>query len=770
MNNNTYKNGNEKFIKNDEIDLKEVWKSIIRKKKIVILTTSFIFLIGTFNTLKNRIFNPIYSGTFLLLINDPLNSGGDEVAPATLAFYSNLATSSTNNDVPTLVTFLKSPYLLDDISNKYDLTSKSLSNLLDISQVKTSNEFADGVLEVTININNFEKGEDLLKDLSNVYLDSALDQKRQRLKDGIDFLNDQEPIMRKRTQEIQDKLANFRRENLLIEPIADGQTIKDFENELNQKITNLELSINKIKQIRDKVSKGLLSARSFKDTVLFDGGGLEISSEDSISLDQLILLEKEIEIARSKFTEESNYIKSLRSRLNTVKPRLIESQLSSLDNAIYLKEIDLKESEYQKNKILNLLTKNPELINIYNTLQEELEIASENLVGLISAKESFQLEIAQSSVPWKIISPPTMNPIPVKPSIPKGIGYSGIFAIIVGSTIGLIRDRLDHVFHEPNEVKEALNKPILGNIPFVSFMQGSREKQSKIIDLFENQNEIKKIDKKKNYERFIWQESMRNISTSLRFLNTDLQVKSIAITSSSPAEGKSSAVILLAKALSDLDLKVLLIDSDLRKPQLHYRLGLNNLQGLSNLLTNKNLKFNDLIQPVDGEGKWFVLTAGQKVPDPTRLFSSKRMSDLTSQISADDTFDYIIYDTPPSVGFADPAIISSKLDGYILLVSIFNVDRDLPKIVIKKMDSLGASNLGIITNNQIKSELIQSTKDFAYKDYADYYSNNVEDLKNAGNYDEELRSNKQIFNSFYKNKIIKKALNKINEFLKWIDR
>ena len=86
-----------------------------------------------------------------------------------------------------LVTFLKSPYLLDDISRKYNLSSKSLSNMIDISQVKTSNELADGVLNVTINIDNLEKGGSLIKDLGNVYLESALEQKRQRLEDGIKF-------------------------------------------------------------------------------------------------------------------------------------------------------------------------------------------------------------------------------------------------------------------------------------------------------------------------------------------------------------------------------------------------------------------------------------------------------------------------------------------------------------------------------------------------------------------------------------------------------
>ena len=91
---------------------------------------------------------------------------------------------------------------------------------------------------------------------------------------------------------------------------------------------------------------------------------------------------------------------------------MLESQLSTLDEAIYLKQIDLDEVQKQKDRILAVFRQKPDLINEYNSLQEELEISSQNLVSLIAARENFQLEIAQSTIPWKIISPAIMDPIP----------------------------------------------------------------------------------------------------------------------------------------------------------------------------------------------------------------------------------------------------------------------------------------------------------------------------------------------------------------------
>ena len=96
------------------------------------------------------------------------------------------------------------------------------------------------------------------------------------------------------------------------------------------------------------------------------------------------------------------------------------------------------------------------------------------------------------------------------------------------------------------------------------------------------------------------------------------------MTSSVPKEGKSLINIFLYETLSEMDLKVLQIDADLRKPQVHSRLGLNNLTGLSNLLTNPELTLSDVKQSVPGFKNWDVITAGTKPPDPTRLLTRKK--------------------------------------------------------------------------------------------------------------------------------------------------
>ena len=204
--------------------------------------------------------------------------------------------------------------------------------------------------------------------------------------------------------------------------------------------------------------------------------------------------------------------------------------------------------------------------------------------------------------------------------------------------------------------------------------------------------------KNEQYERFFYQEAFRNLYTSIRFLDTDKNLKSIVLTSSLPAEGKSLINILFAKTLSDLGEKVLLIDADLRKPTLHTKLGINNLKGLSNLLTNKELSTSKVIQKIPGNKNWSVLTAGIKPPDPTRLLSSKRLKDLINEL--EDEFDLVLFDTPPVSHMSDAILVSKNTSGIILLVTLFATDRKIPLDSLNRIKSSNSPILGFVSNLQ----------------------------------------------------------------------
>ena len=264
---------------------------------------------------------------------------------------------------------------------------------------------------------------------------------------------------------------------------------------------------------------------------------------------------------------------------------------------------------------------------------------------------------------------------------------------------------------------------------------------------------------------------MNFLITSIRFLSTDNQLRSIIISSSVPAEGKSLINILLSKTFSESGKKVLLIDADLRKPQLHYRIGINNLKGLSNIINDSKSSISEVIQTVPNYPNWDIITAGIRPPDPTRLLGSERFKQIKKELYQANEYDLIIWDTPPLLGLADASLIAEDTDGIILLISLAKVDRSLPKETILRAKNSGLNILGLLTNN-IK-DYSNPNNPYYYgtygygnyfpgKEYAEYA--NIEDDDKEVNTKSQSESDKNNINKYQS---YLKTLGK--RFLKWLD-
>ena len=184
-----------------------------------------------------------------------------------------------------------------------------------------------------------------------------------------------------------------------------------------------------------------------------------------------------------------------------------------------------------------------------------------------------------------------------------------------------------------------------------------------------------KQKKKTIYENFIYQESLRNLFTSIKFSSTDENLKVITLTSCIPKEGKSLINILLSNTIADIGKKVVLIDADMRKPQIHKRFAINNIFGLSNYLSDSSMNYKDICQEI--KPNLSVITSGTIPPDPTRLLVSSRMNTLIEDLQNKEKFDFIIIDAPPILGLSDSLLLADKSDCLILLVSLNNVNKKL---------------------------------------------------------------------------------------------
>ena len=277
-----------------------------------------------------------------------------------------------------------------------------------------------------------------------------------------------------------------------------------------------------------------------------------------------------------------------------------------------------------------------------------------------------------------------------------------IISLALGSAVAYARDRLDVVFHNDSELQEQIGLPLLAHVPYIESLAVSNNKLNSLFDAGVGSGDVGLNNY--SYGRFYFQEAFRNLVTSLRLSAESSKLGSLAITSSVPSEGKSTIIALLAKTYSDFGSRVLLIDADMRLPQIHKRLGLNNLTGLSNILTTNAKSWQDCVQCPDGWPNVGVITAGIIPPDPPRLLASQAMKQLIADIKKQNQYDLILIDLPPVMGLSDSLIAASYFDAVALVVSIGKVDRRLPSLAVARIKECSSCCIGVIANQVVVSK------------------------------------------------------------------
>ncbi|MCP1144142.1 CpsD/CapB family tyrosine-protein kinase [Lysinibacillus endophyticus] len=205
----------------------------------------------------------------------------------------------------------------------------------------------------------------------------------------------------------------------------------------------------------------------------------------------------------------------------------------------------------------------------------------------------------------------------------------------------------------------------------------------------------------------IFSEQFRTIRSNLMFTLPEKNFYSILVTSSIPAEGKSTIVANIGVVFAQEGKKVLIVDADMRRPTLHYTFDFFNVHGLSNVLS-RTAKYDEVLNETHVKGL-YVLPSGPIPPNPSELLTSKYLDEFIKDMSR--YFDIVLFDAPPILPVTDAQMLSKKCDGTILVVDSINTEREE---VLKAKSILQASHaniLGAILNN---TELSKSEYQYYY--------------------------------------------------------
>lgn len=221
------------------------------------------------------------------------------------------------------------------------------------------------------------------------------------------------------------------------------------------------------------------------------------------------------------------------------------------------------------------------------------------------------------------------------------------------------------------------------------------------------------------YPKSSMAEAFRTLRTNLGFASMDEPCRSILFTSTSPRDGKSTVASNLAVVMAQAGNRILLIDADLRKPMQHNIFEVDNRQGLTNVLLREveieKALHNGLVDNLH------VLTSGPIPPNPAEILGSERTQQVLQQLLEE--YDYVFIDSPPILAVTDAAILSTVVDGVVLVVNYAVTRNDLAREAVDQFKKANARILGVVLN-QVKM-------DSGDHKYYYYYSNSDEEKRSA---------------------------------------
>ena len=423
----------------------------------------------------------------------------------------------------------------------------------------------------------------------------------------------------------------------------------------------------------------------------------EISS--ATVADQLVQVQGQIDTLQTQITELEAQIVDLKKKLKTT-----ERDTEIADKEATLAQIEPVLALYQQVYTnLVVLGKPVESADATTTRLEQLRttltLYQQIYVNLLNSLEAVRLARAQNTPNVKQVEPAVASSNPIRPRPMQNTMLAAAIGLGLAAGIAFLVEYLDTTLKTMDDIERILNLPVIGYIAQIQHgKKGSDE------SLYVTRQPRSPVS-----------EAFRSLRANLEFAGVDKPIRRILITSAGPHEGKSTIATNLAAIIAQGGKKVFLIDADLRRPKVHRFLNLTNQFGLSDLFRTA-MPVSAVAQISEEHENLHVITSGSLPPNPAELLGSARMDALLTEAGKE--ADMIVLDSPPTL-VADAQVLSSKVDGVILVIYPGNTHADAALATLEQLSRAGARIVGVVLNR-----IPRNRADYygGYRHYSPYYS------------------------------------------------
>lgn len=355
---------------------------------------------------------------------------------------------------------------------------------------------------------------------------------------------------------------------------------------------------------------------------------------------------------------------------------------------VYLASLDARIStlDNQLAELRNQTTRFPGL----SATEKNLEGRVKSLQKIYDdLQQQYQLSRIEQSVDASTVQPIDMATVPqwpVSPNRKRDVMFAAVIGLMLGMLLAVLLDKLDNSVRSPDELRDQLELPVLGMIPAIR-LDGEHQTTSAGAPL---ERLVTHADPRSPVA-----EAYRSMRTNLAFARAHQDVRTIVLTSPGPADGKSTTVANLAITFAQQGQRTLLIDADLRRAVLDKTFGVPRSPGLTEVIIGSV----PLVEAVNETQvpNLFVLGSGQFPPNPSELLGSSAMKEVLA--AAKEQFDVVLFDTPPLLAVTDAAVLSTQVDGTILVVRMNSTAREAARRALSQLRAVHARVLGALLND-----------------------------------------------------------------------
>lgn len=524
------------------------------------------------------------------------------------------------------------------------------------------------VIRVTVDLEDPFLARDVANKITEVYVSQNVAFKSQEASQMLEFLDKQLETIRGNLEKGEQELDQFKSEKGIFVLSETAQKLIEQMSKLELTRAELELQQRQFGALMDNLQNA-----GEKDGPYLLG---QVSLPDPLTTQLIGELSQrlvELRTLRQDLTEDSPRVAVVRAQIDEFKSKVrlaVENAKKATDNR--METVSRIIGGYE-----NELRTLPQAERQLAALTRKSEVNAELYTFLLKKHEEARISIAGIVGNVRVVDPSVLSDEPVAPKKKRNVALFFMAGLILGLAAAFFVEYVDDSVKTLTEVEQRLGLNVYGVIPFTTF-----EPERPLL--------LAEID-----PRSPVQEAFRSLRTNLQFFDTESPIRTVLCTSALPGVGKTTTTVNLAVTLAQGGASVLLIDCDLRRPQVHRFFDVQMEPGLTNALTGDK-HWSDFAKPMPKFGKLHLMTAGALPPNPVEFLASQKFGTFVDEAKA--KFDFVLFDIPPVVAFTDAAVVANRMDAVFLIVELGNTSLPLTNRALELLRNVQAKVRGAIVN------------------------------------------------------------------------